>query len=199
MWFMTTATVQARGPLAAHRLEPSWTESKRAAAVRAVGAWLVPLAADPRRRCPRAARAAGVAAPWWERPYKLVAAGRSPAPWWARAAQLDPLQDVATGHHLPELDPLQDVAAWHFLPQQPAPRSSTRCRMSPPGTTCPSILRRAARPAAGCRGLAPPARASRAAQLLQCGAGGRAARTIERRRRSSGAGGRSNGAGGQCL
>ena len=96
MWFMTTATVQARGPLAAHRLAPWWTENKRAAAVRAVGAWLVPLAADPRRRCHRAARAAGVAAPSWERPYKLVAAGRSPAPSWARAAQLDPMQDVAT-------------------------------------------------------------------------------------------------------
>jgi integrase len=44
------------------------------------GARLVPLAADRRRFCDRAALAAGVAAPSWERSYKLVAAGRSPNP-----------------------------------------------------------------------------------------------------------------------
>ena len=53
---------------------PSWTENKRAAAaVRAMGAWLVLLAADRRSRCPRAALAAGGAALSWERSCKLMA------------------------------------------------------------------------------------------------------------------------------
>ena len=54
---------------------------KRAAAGRAVGTWLVALAADRKRRCDRAALAAGVAAPWWERPHKIVARSRLTG-WW---------------------------------------------------------------------------------------------------------------------
>jgi hypothetical protein len=52
----------------------SWTENKRAAAaVRAMGAWLVLLAADRRSHCPRAALAAGGPAPSWERSCRLMA------------------------------------------------------------------------------------------------------------------------------
>jgi hypothetical protein len=50
----------------------SWTENKRAA-VRAMGAWLVLLAADRRSHCPRAALAAGGPAPSWERSCRLMA------------------------------------------------------------------------------------------------------------------------------
>ncbi len=86
MWIMTTscATVQARGPLAAYRLAVGALVDRKQKGGGGQGGrcLLVPLAAEPRRRCHRAARAAGVAAPWWERPYKLVAAGRSPAPSW---------------------------------------------------------------------------------------------------------------------